>query len=206
MPILIDGYNLLHVTEIFSTAVGPGSVEKLHRVLIEFLSEALDPADVPQTTIVFDAKGRRAGARRVLRHANITVHYAARHEDADAYLDELIRQHSAPRRLVVVSSDHQVQRSARRRRAKAVDSQVWYAELLRRRRERRQTEVHVPGPPPDVSDMPRDVIVADESPAGPFPPGYLAEIQREFLSGALGPPRAGDEAKRANRRRPKRPP
>jgi predicted RNA-binding protein with PIN domain len=141
MAILIDGYNLLHVTGIFSDAVGPGSVEKLHLALINFLATALDPAELPQTTIVFDAKGRRAGSRRTFRSGDITVHYSARHEDADTLIAELIGQHTTPRRLVVVSSDHQVQRAARRRRAKAVDSDVWYAELLRRRRDRGHTAV-----------------------------------------------------------------
>jgi len=32
---------------------------------------------------------------------------------------------------VVVSADHVIQRAARRRRAKAVDSEAWYAALAR---------------------------------------------------------------------------
>lgn len=235
MAILIDGYNLLHVTGVFSDAVGPGALEKLHTELLDFLLAALDPADIPQTTIVFDAKGRRAAARRSLQYQGITVHYSARHEDADTQLAELIREHTAPRRLVVVSSDHQVQRAARRRRAKAIDSDVWYAQLLQRRRDRRQS-AHRPTeskpsavmsehdaawwlsqfapelleemaaestPPAKDSRLPstsrpltsptpaKPVEVSKQELAeenldygsldAPFPPSYLAEIEREFL-------------------------
>lgn len=144
MPILIDGYNLLHVTGVFSETVGPGSVEKLHAKFLDFLAALLDPDDVPQTTVVFDAKGRRATARRSTVRAGITVHYSARTEEADDVLAELVGDHPNPRRLVVVSSDHRVQRAARRRRATAVDSEVWYAQLLQRRRDRQQ-----PASPPD---------------------------------------------------------
>src|SRR5215210_4144118 len=119
MAILIDGYNLLHVTGIFTDAVGPGSLEKLHHAFLDFLIATLDPSDVPQTMVVFDAKGRRAGTRRTLNYGDMTVHYAARHEDADTLLAELIDAHANPRRLTVVSSDHQVQRAARRRRCVA---------------------------------------------------------------------------------------
>ena len=138
MAILIDGYNLLHVTGIFADTVGPGALERLHAALLDFLASALPAEELPRTTIVFDAKGRRATARRMRMHGAITVHYSARHEDADTLLAELIGEHNAPRSLIVVSSDHQVQRAARRRRAKAVDSDVWYGALLRSRRDRQQ--------------------------------------------------------------------
>lgn len=138
MAILIDGYNLLHVTRIFADATGPDSLQKLHAKFIQFLATALDPAEVAHTEVVFDAKGRHSGSRRMFRIGDLTVHYASRDEDADTYLAELIARHSTPRRLVVVSSDHQVQRAARRRRAKAIDSHVWYAELIKSRRQRDQ--------------------------------------------------------------------
>jgi hypothetical protein len=63
-------------------------------------------------------------------------------------IEDLIRADSAPRRLTVVSSDHAVQRAARRRRAKGVDSDVWYEEVIRRRRERHRASAEVPDRPP----------------------------------------------------------
>jgi len=35
-------------------------------------------------------------------------------------------------------SDHRLPRAARHRKAKAVDSDVWYAEIVRRRQQRRE--------------------------------------------------------------------
>ena len=66
-----------------------------------------------------------------MNHQGITVCFAEQYAEADDLIEELIRLDSMLRRLVVVSSDHRLQRAARRRRAKAIDSDVWYAELIR---------------------------------------------------------------------------
>ena len=55
-------------------------------------------------------------------------------------LEELIETHAAPRSLVVVSSDHRVQRAARRRGAAFRDSDQWYAERKAARRWNRDEE------------------------------------------------------------------
>ena len=47
----------------------------------------------------------------------------------------MITADTAPRRSTVVSSDHRVQRAARRRKARAVDSEIWYETAIRKRRE-----------------------------------------------------------------------
>jgi uncharacterized protein len=140
MPLLIDGYNLLYVTGIMGRGAGPGGLERSRMAMLNFLAASLDPGELPRTTVVFDAHDAPWGLPRVLQHQGITVHFAAKHESADALIEELIRAESAPRRLVVVSSDHQIQRAARRRRAKAVDSDVWYAELVRARRQRDEAD------------------------------------------------------------------
>jgi uncharacterized protein len=136
MSLLIDGYNLLHVAGIFGRGAGPGHLQRARLALLNFLAESLDPGELPRTTVVFDSHDAPWGLPRHVDHRGITVHFAAQYEEADDLIEELIRADSAPRRLVVVSSDHRIQRAARRRRAKAVDSDLWYAELLRARRER----------------------------------------------------------------------
>jgi hypothetical protein len=138
MSLLIDGYNLLHVTGIVGRGIGPGSLQRSRLALVNFVAESLDPEDLPRTTIIFDAHNAPAGLPHVIQHAGISVRFAAGYETADKLIEELIRVDSAPRRLVVVSSDHEIQRAARRRRAKAIDSDVWYAELVRARRERNE--------------------------------------------------------------------
>ena len=147
MPLLIDGYNLLHATGILGRGIGPGTLQRSRLALLNFLAESLDPKELPRTTVVFDAHDT-SGVPQVAEHRGIRVRFATKHESADELIEELIRADSAPRRLVVVSSDHRIQRAARRRRAKALDSDVWYADLVRTRRERRAASVATAGRPP----------------------------------------------------------
>jgi predicted RNA-binding protein with PIN domain len=194
MPLLIDGYNLLHATGI----VGSGSaLTELHRsreALLRYLAASIDPTERPRTTIVFDAAGAPPGLPRTLDHEGITVHFARDYADADAMLEELIAAHDTPRSLVVVSSDHRVQRAARRRRATAIDSDRWYAELCATRR--RGTELPTPPQKPtgnlsadevnfwlsQFAVLPQDNHAAmPDVPDGddldnPFPPGYADDL------------------------------
>jgi hypothetical protein len=59
-------------------------------------------------------------------------------------LEILIAAHDTPRKLVVVSGDHRVQRAARRRRATAIDSDLWWANL---RAEKQRSETELPTSP-----------------------------------------------------------
>lgn len=141
--ILIDGYNLLHVTglsgpEITRREIRAGALERARHALLNFLAASLDERERQLTTVVFDSSNAPPGLPRESQHRGITVKYATGYESADELLEELIREASAPKRLTVVSSDHRVQRAARRRKARAVDSDVWYAEI---RELRRKTKV-----------------------------------------------------------------
>ena len=136
MALLIDGYNLLNVTDIFAAA---GTGTELHRsrmALLDFLAAAIGPRERSQTTIVFDAAGAPPGLPSVLTHAGMTVRFARRHADADELIELLLDEWKAPKSLTVVSSDHRVQRAARQHGARYVDSERWFAELRAEQRER----------------------------------------------------------------------
>ena len=139
MPILIDGYNLLNVSGVPVPAAGKASLEKARLAMLNFLAESLDPEEVPRTVVVFDAHDPPWGVPRETRHKGLMVRFAAREADADSLIEELILADHSPRQLTVVSSDHRIQRAAKRRRARAVDSDVWYAEVLRARQQRHTT-------------------------------------------------------------------
>ena len=147
MPLLIDGYNLLNATGIVGRGVGPPSLGRSRLALLNFLAASVDPRELTHTTVVFDAHDAPPGLPRVVQHGGIVVRFAAKHETADELIEELIRADSAPRRLVVVSSDHEIQRAARRRRAKAVNSETWYSELVRARRQREEAADDPPARP-----------------------------------------------------------
>ncbi len=190
MALLIDGYNLLHATGIFGRGVGPGSLERSRQGLLSFLAASIPPEELRHTTIVFDAESAPPGLPRTVDHDGMTVRYATEYEDADSLIEELIAKHSAPRSLTVVSSDHRLHRAARRRKAKPVDSEVWYAELVRQRRERSHGK---PSGATKPHDLPTKAEVefwleefAEQEPErkdetldefeNPFPPGYGEDL------------------------------
>lgn len=135
MALLIDGYNLLHVTDIFGREGSGTALHRSREALLDWLAVAIDERERPQTTIVFDAAGAPPGLPRTIIHEDMTVHFARRYADADEMIEELIEAHAEPQTLVVVSSDHRVQRAARRRKAKLIDSERWFADLQAARRD-----------------------------------------------------------------------
>lgn len=133
---MIDGYNLLHVSGVFGTGTALTVLHRSREALLAFLAAAIEPAERKRTTIVFDAGGAPPGLPDTFSFEGILVRFAREPGNADAMLEALIEAHKSPRTLVVVSSDHRVQRAARRRRAKAVDSDRWWTELCAERRQR----------------------------------------------------------------------
>jgi hypothetical protein len=135
----------------------------------------------------------------------MTVHYASNYDDADELIEELIAQNNVPRSLLVVSSDHRIQRAARRRRAQFVDSDIWFADLERRRQKNRRStprlakpqgslspdeigywlaefggaaDADEPPAAPTRSEQPRPIYLDDDQ-ENPFPPGYGEDLLEE---------------------------
>ncbi|MGW8257276.1 MAG: NYN domain-containing protein [Thermoguttaceae bacterium] len=148
MPLLIDGYNVLHETGILGRQTGPGSLERARLALLNFLAESLSSPEISRTTVVFDSRDAPWGAASKLNHRGIKVLFASRYPDADCLIEELILKDSTPKRLTVVSSDHRLQRAARRRKAKAVDSDVWYKEVVKNRLMRQKAATEESQRPP----------------------------------------------------------
>ena len=173
MPLLIDGYNLLHASGILGAGRGRGSLERSREALLNVLAQSLPEAELSRTTVVFDAHDPPWGLSRKADHQGITVYFASRHSDADTMIEELIKAESAPRKLVVVSGDHRLHRAAKRRRAKAIDSDRWFRELLQARLARQMGSGAEP-----------------VKPEGPFSPGEVNFWLRQFeVGGGLEEPR-----------------
>ena len=191
MALLIDGYNLLHASGILGRGRGPGGLERSRAALLNFLVESLEPAELAQTTIVFDAQQSPGGLPRTIQHRGLTVRFADRGSDADSLIEQLILANTSPRRLTVVSSDHRLHRAARRRKATAVDSDRWHAEILRRRAESHRGAAEAPLKPSDpqsqsevnfwlrqfgIESPPATDPNVTDSPSSPFPPGYGEDV------------------------------
>ncbi|MCA9237097.1 MAG: NYN domain-containing protein [Planctomycetales bacterium] len=201
MALLIDGYNLLHAAGIFGKGRGGASLQRSREAMLRFLAASVDDAERPRTTVVFDAADAPPGLPQSVTFAEMLVRYAATYADADELLEELIAAHHAPRTLLVVSSDHRIQRAARRRRCRFIDSDQWYAAAVRRRQHNRppavdarkrlgeatedevaywveqfteQAPTEPSEPPPKKTTRPREP--GADSLIDPFPPGYADDL------------------------------
>ena len=198
MSLIIDGYNLLYAAGIVGAKTGPGGLERSRAALLGFLAELLDPREAARTTVVFDAKNPPPGLPRSVEYRGMTVCFASAYEDADSLIEELVRADSAPRRLTVVSSDHRLQRAARRRGAQAVDSDVWYDQACRQRYQRQHGPVPAQGSArPTVPLLEEDVeywirqfggqqalddLLKNNTQSdtyNPFPPGYGEDVGKD---------------------------
>lgn len=182
MALLIDGYNLIHGANILGRGVGPRGLERARLALLEFLVASLSEADRNTATVVFDAENAPPGLPRMTTYQGVTVRFSAGYRDADELIEELIGKDSAPRKLTVVSSDHRLHKAARRRKATAIDSDIWYAEMLRRRAESpvgpEAAENKPPGPvlsEREIERLTRDV--QREGLDKIFPPGYGEDLK-----------------------------
>ncbi len=130
MLILIDGYNFLDGAGILALGPGHYSLEKSRRAILRVLRARLTEAERLETTVVFDGTRAPRGLKRRDQQFGVTILYSRSGELADDLIEDLIARHTHPRRLTVVSSDHRIQRAARRRQARPVDSVQWYRSLL----------------------------------------------------------------------------
>ncbi|MEX2171454.1 MAG: NYN domain-containing protein [Pirellulales bacterium] len=188
--LLIDGYNLLHATDLFGQGAAAGTLQGSREALLTFLARALNERERKQTTIVFDAAGAPPGLPTIVPWEGITARFARGYDDADALMEEIIEQHPAPKSLVVVSSDRRVQRAARHRGAKIEESQSWFEAMRRRKSSSRESGEVKAAPIEDASywvkqfggvEEPREESLPHKHPddfENPFPPGYGDDLLR----------------------------
>lgn len=165
MNVLIDGYNLIFQCGLQGRTSGSLALEKARNRLMSELSSRLDDETRSKTTIVFDANNRPVKAVTDEEQINgLTIIYAVHHDEADSLIEELIRKHSTPKKLLVVSSDHRLHAAARRRKAIAIDSDVWFDQL---------EENGPQSSPLSRVELDEKTPLADYN---PFPPGYGEDL------------------------------
>ncbi|MCD0458501.1 NYN domain-containing protein [Roseiconus lacunae] len=121
--LLIDGYNITQ--PIPTKRSGSRWLEKLRQRLLRDLTQRIDDQTRQRTCVVFDAANPPKDRPSSFVHEGIEVRFAVDYLTADDLLEELIRDHHTPKKLMVVSSDHRVQIAASRRDAAFRDSQPW---------------------------------------------------------------------------------
>jgi len=135
MPYLFDGYNVYHAARKLTEQWSDITSIALCRLI------GLDMCYLHDWSIVvFDGNRPRGRPADVDPSKHIKIIYSGHDSNADILLAELIEKNTAPRRLKVVSTDRQVCKAARRRRAESLTSRE-YLELMIKRSQR-------PAPPP----------------------------------------------------------
>jgi predicted RNA-binding protein with PIN domain len=81
------------------------------------------------TTIVFDKSQGKETQHDTQTTRGLKIAFANEHPEADDLIEELIQAHSAPKSLIVVSSDLRVRRRAQTRRAQSLDSESFLRTL-----------------------------------------------------------------------------
>ena len=119
MPFLIDGNNLMFALRKAGADVGRSGVVSL----LALLADAGE-----RVTVVFDGAAPAGPLAQQVEDPRVAIVYASP-QSADECIMQFIAADSAPRRLTVVSTDHELRRAARKRRCPSALSED-FAELL----------------------------------------------------------------------------
>lgn len=121
--VIIDGYNLMHAVGIARQTYGPGDLERCRHQLLLWLKEHIADQKQSNVTVVFDAIDSPKPGSTVEYFDQIEVRFPNRGIEADAVIEWMVAKHSAPKQVLVVSSDHRLHKAARRRRSQVIDSE-----------------------------------------------------------------------------------
>ena len=130
MPLVIDGYNLLRWIQRHGEGCEALDEAGLCRALSYYVGQIRDRADV-----YFDGLGP-PDKTALGGLAGVEVYFSGQDWTADDLIEEKIEDSTAPRRLVVVSSDRRLRAAAKRRKARPVPCEAFWTEVQRRLRTR----------------------------------------------------------------------
>jgi len=124
MPYLVDGNNVLFAARDDDPERPPGR-QKLCETLGRWAERYRH-----RLRVVFDGPAPAGPLAEQIAHAAIDVEFSGAGVSADDVIRARIAEDTAPRRLVVVSSDREVARAARRREARALGSAEFWARVV----------------------------------------------------------------------------
>jgi predicted RNA-binding protein with PIN domain len=132
--LIIDGHNLLHSIIKIDHESEPFSDIQLCWIISRYLKAISETGE-----IVFDGTGPRDKSQ-FDNIANLEVFFAGLGTDADTVIENKIRANTAPKRLSIVSSDRRLRDAARSRKATAVKSEVFWDNLQKQLRRKKQVK------------------------------------------------------------------
>ncbi|MGI9014217.1 MAG: NYN domain-containing protein [Phycisphaerales bacterium] len=126
MPLVVDAYNVLHVTGVLHPDRAGVEVEDLVELIHNSRYRKED------VCLICDGERRmREAENQTNQTGHLRVIYAGAGRSADDQIELMIDRSSAPRRLIIVTSDLRLVRAAKRRRCKQLRSDVFLAQLER---------------------------------------------------------------------------
>lgn len=148
---LIDGYNLMHAAGLARVRYARGDLERCRHRLLLRVSELLSEDERDRATVVFDAREAPPGGIRRHVFRGMGVEFAEPGTEADDHIELLIETHSASRQILLVSSDHRLQRAVKRRHGRSIDSELFLSQYTRRAMLRDQDAVVGKEPDPSTT-------------------------------------------------------
>lgn len=127
--LMIDGYNLMHAMGIAKQKYADGELERCRNRMQRELADVLDEAVLNMATIVYDAFDSPSNDRRSFQANGMKIRFAPMGQCADSEIESLLKSHSVPKRVLVVSSDHRLHKAANARKASVVDSEDFWSSL-----------------------------------------------------------------------------
>jgi predicted RNA-binding protein with PIN domain len=125
VPYLIDGYNLLRAVQSIHEGYAEINEDGLCRILSEYIKIKRSRGQ-----IIFDGIG--PPDRSILcGYGNLEVYFSGQRLEADDVIEDKIESNTAPKRLIVVSTDRRVRSAANSRRAVAVRSNLFFDDVIK---------------------------------------------------------------------------
>lgn len=120
---IIDGYNLLHAIPKVDESTGLITDLQLCRIVDNYLKQTSNSGE-----IIFDGTGPpdKTGFDNLNR---LEISFAGLNTDTDTIIEDKIRVSTAPKRLIIVSSDRRIRKAARARKAISVKSEEFWDNL-----------------------------------------------------------------------------
>jgi len=117
MELLVDTYNVLHVTGALPPELaGPD---------VPALADLLAQSRWRRNPVILVCDGTPPPGQQGYGWSGVRVVYSGHQRSADDVIEQLIDASTAPRRLLVVSSDRRIQRAGRRRGCQILDSHTF---------------------------------------------------------------------------------
>jgi predicted RNA-binding protein with PIN domain len=127
---LIDGYNLMFQS-IGAPDARRGSLalREARQYCLAYIAARMSEWDRSRTWIVFDSQADLEHPKELL-YRRLRVTFSRDHSSADELIIQAVRSHPTPKKLTVVSSDHQIQKAAMGRGAIVMESEDWVTHRL----------------------------------------------------------------------------